>query len=63
MNPQSRDSYQPRERGVHSNRWMRGGEGSMVGGRVADGGDEMRVRMVWRGSDGSQESIWSRKIK
>lgn len=29
----------------------------MVEGSVVEGGDEMRVRMVWRGREGSQESI------
>lgn len=37
---------------------MHGGEGSIWAGRVDGGvGGEMRVRMVWRGRDGSQESI------
>ena len=58
MNPQSRDSYQPSERGVHSNRCMRGGEGSIIAGSLGDGAVEMRVSMVWSEREGSQESIW-----
>ena len=58
MKPQSRDSYQPKERGVHSKRWIRGGEGSIVEGRVVGGDvDESRVRIVWSGKEGSQVSI------
>ncbi len=58
MKPQSSDSYHPSERGVHSKSWMRGGDGSMVEGRV-DGGEgwERRVRTVCRARDGSQVSI------
>ena len=76
MKPQSRDSYQPRDIGDHSNRWIRGGEGSIAEGRwrgiegvfgaVRVGDDwlgvvvEARsVRMVCRGSEGSQESIYN----
>ena len=59
--PQSRDSYQPSDRGVHSKDEMRGEEGSMWGGRVGGGGVEVEisVRMVWRGRVGSQDSICS----
>lgn len=58
MKPQRRDSYQPRESGVHSKRWTRGGVGSSPGG-IERGGDEeeSRVSMVCRGRVGSQESI------
>ena len=60
MKPHSSDSYQPRERGVHSKRWRRGGEGSMVWGSVDGGeGKERRVRIVWRGREGSQVSIFN----
>ena len=57
----SSDSYQPSESGDHSKLWMRGGAGSMVGGRE-DGGSVVglaarRVRMVCRGREGSQVSI------
>lgn len=58
MAPQRRDSYQPRESGVHSKEEMRGGEGSMGGGRDGGGvGVEISVRMVCRGRVGSQDSI------
>ena len=58
MKPQSRDSYQPRDSGVHSNKWMRGADGSIVYGRD-DGGevDERSVIIVCSGREGSQESI------
>lgn len=57
----SRDSYQPRESGDHSKRWIRGGEGSMVVGKdfggALLGALERSVRMVCSGRDGSHESI------
>ena len=58
MKPQSSDSYQPRESGVHSNRCTRGGLGSRSrGSSLSGGGDERSVRMVCKGRVGSQESI------
>lgn len=58
MKPQRRDSYQPRESGVHSNRWTRGGVGSRPGGISLGGeGDDRSVKMVCKGRVGSQESI------
>jgi hypothetical protein len=61
MAPQSRDSYHPSERGVHSKDEMRGGEGSICWGRDEGGvGVEMSVRMVCKGSVGSQESIYKK---
>ena len=60
MKPHRSDSYQPRERGVHSKRCRRGGEGSMVWGSVDGGkGVERRVSIVWRGREGSQVSIFN----
>lgn len=64
MKLQRRDSYQPRERGDHSKRWIRGGEGSMPEGRVLGGVSfgvlDRRVRIVWSGREGSHESIYWR---
>ena len=61
MKLQSKDSYQPRERGDHSKRWIRGGEGSMDEGSVLGGVVvsvlERRVSIVCKGREGSQESI------
>lgn len=58
MKPQSKDSYQPRESDVHSKRWTRGGVGSRLGGNSSGGeGDDRSVRIVCKGSVGSQESI------
>ena len=69
MNDQRSDSYQPRDRVDHSKRCTRGGEGSICGGRVFGGDDleegdveERRVRIVWRGTEGSQESICAFKL-
>ena len=60
MKLQSSDSYQPRERGDHSKRWIRGGDGSMEEGSSLGGVVvsvlERRVRMVWRGRECSHES-------
>ena len=60
---QRSDSYQPSESGDHSKRWIRGGEGSICGGMalggVLDDVLERKVSTVWRGSDGSQESIFN----
>ena len=58
MKPHSRDSYHPRESGVHSKRWTRGGLGSRPGGNCLGGeGHDRRVSIVCNGSVGSQESI------
>ena len=58
MKPHSRDSYHPRESGVHSKRWTRGGLGSRPGGNSFGGeGDDRIVSIVCNGSVGSQESI------
>ena len=58
MKPQSKDSYQPSESGVHSKRWTRGGLGSRPRGSSLGGeGNERIVRMVCKGRVGSQESI------
>ena len=60
MKLQSKDSYQPRESGDHSKRWMRAGDGSMEEGRFVGGVVvsvlERRVSIVWRGRVCSHES-------
>lgn len=60
MNDQSNDSYQPSDNGDHSKLWILGEVGSIIVGR-SDGGlsslEDRSVRMVCRGSEGSQVSI------
>lgn len=60
MKPHRSDSYQPSDSGVHSNRWIRGADGSIVRGSVGGGvEEERRVSVVCRGREGSQDSIYN----
>lgn len=64
MKPHNNDSYQPSARGVQENRCIRGGDGSIAGGRVLGGmpvevfdEDSRRVKTVCKGRVGSHDSI------
>lgn len=65
IKPHNNDSYQPSARGVQENRCIRGGDGSIAGGRIFGGmlveafdDDSRRVKVVCKGRVGSQDSIW-----
>jgi hypothetical protein len=58
MKDQRRDSYQPRERGDHSKRWIRIGEGSMEGGGGVLAARSRKASVdVWGEPSGGREAV------